>query len=114
MAQTLIAKLFGSLTFKEVLFLVLMVAIFWFTWNTNTIIVGMDERYYSDIEEGASAVLSTLQQKGILTPNDIAEFLAPKPAGRTSLKKGVTCEKVYQRLVETYGDLARNARMIFQ
>lgn len=61
--------------------------------------------------ESAEAVLQTLVANDILSPNEISTFLANKPAGRTDLLKGVTNDVVYQSLLETYGDLAKNAKI---
>lgn len=68
---------------------------------------------YTKIEttEAAEAVLSTLKMKNIYEPIDIENFLAEKPAGRTDLLKGLEDEEIYHDLLETYGDLAKNAKI---
>lgn len=85
--------------------------IYQLTMNTNLIIHDAEQRYFEDIEENALAVLNTLQKKNIYEIVDIAEFLAPKPAGRSNLKKGVLHEEIYPRLLKIYGNLAKNAKI---
>lgn len=103
-----------NFTLKEFLFIILLVILTFFTINTNHLVNGMDQRYYFDIQENAASVLTTLQKNNIIEPNDILDFLSQKPAGKSDLKKGVTTERTYILLVEQYGVLAKNARIVFQ
>lgn len=100
-------------TLKEMLMIGMLSAIFYLTFTTNTTVELMDNRYKEDIYIGAETVLITLQKQEICEPEDILSFLSPKPAGKDSLRKGVTNEEAYARLLETYGDLARNAKIAF-
>lgn len=62
-------------------------------------------------KEAAEAVLTTLNKNNIFTPDEIINFLAQKPAGRTDLTNGVNNQEVYAYLVNIFGQLARNAKV---
>lgn len=78
--------------------------------DTNLKINAMEKRYFEDIEGNAFAVLASLQNNNIIEPQEIIKFLASKPAGKSDLKKGLQNEKIYERLVNVYNGLAKNAK----
>jgi len=84
--------------------------IYQMTENTNIKINAMEDRYFHDIEENAFAVLVSLQNNDIIEPKNIITFLESKPAGRSDLKKGLSNEEIYQRLVNIFDGLAKNAK----
>jgi len=116
MVDTIYAKVRDAFKFtlKEMVMIGMLSAIFYLTFTTNTTVDLINDRYNNDIYAGAETVLITLQKQEILEPEDILSFLDTKPAGKDSLKKGVTNEEAYTELLEIYGDLARNAKIAFR
>ena len=115
----LIKKIINGFNFtpKDFLFLIILLVflmggynIYLLTENTNIKINEMDERYFHDIEDNAFSVLTALQNNNILEPKDIVTFLESKPAGKSDLKKGLENEKIYERLVNVFDGLAKNAK----
>ena len=115
MVDSIFGKFIAMFNFsvKEMVVLALLVFILYFTFTTNSAIQLMEARYQDDIYHGAEGVLITLQKLEIETPEAILEFLAPKPAGKNNLRKGVTDKEIYEKLYEVYGELAKNAKIAF-
>lgn len=78
--------------------------------STNELVIQMDNRYYDDIYEKGATVMNTLVDQGFNEHNEIRDFLSQKPAGRSDLKKAISIEKTYCKLVEEYGELANVAK----
>lgn len=78
--------------------------------NIDTNVNRMEMRYYSDIEENGFSVLVSLQNNNIVEPKDIITFLENKPAGRSDLKKALNNGQIYERLVNVFDGLAKNAK----
>jgi len=100
-----------KLSFKEFITLALLFVILALVVQTNTTVNLQEERWYDATLENGVAVMNTLQSQGFTSANEIASFLAPKPAGRTNLKTAVKNDKIYDCLVDTYGDLAKQAKI---
>lgn len=119
MIANLFTKLFEGFKFsiKDILMLIIICVfltggynIYKMTENTNEKINSMEERYFNDVEVNAFAVLASLQNNNIIEPKDIVKFLESKPAGKSDLKKGLKNDEIYQRLVNVYNGLAKNAK----
>lgn len=100
-----------NLKLKDTVFLAVLISIAFTTTSTYQKINNMEKREIADIIEGSSAVLTTLKKQHLLTPEDIHDFLEPKPAGRTALKRGLRTDKVYTVLLRDFGELAKNAKI---
>lgn len=102
----------------------LFIGMFFVLWNFNTHmqdisqtvnltydkVIEMESREFEQIYDRGAAVMNTLISQGFETHEEIQQFLAPKPAGRTDLKTALNNEKTYARLVDTYGELAKVAK----
>lgn len=78
--------------------------------NTNNKINAMEERYFNDVYENGFAVLSALQRNHVKEPEEIIEFLSAKPAGKSDLKKAITDDKIFSKLVNVFDGLAKNCK----
>lgn len=119
MIRTFFEKIIEGFNFTIKDFLILIIIsifllggykIYEMTENTNTKINAMEERYFHDIEENGFAVLASLQNNSIIEPKDIVLFLESKPAGKSDLRKALSNELIYERLVNVFDGLAKNAK----
>lgn len=100
-----------NLQLKDAIFLAILLSIAFNTTLTAQTINNMEKREMAETTEASSAVLTTLKMQHLTTPEEIDNFLAPKPAGRTALKKGLRTDKVYVILLRDFGELAKNAKI---